>query len=114
MGRATSLNAHQTTRQRLKELEQLFARDRTIEDNCAVSSDTVNLENVLTKIQSYCRNFHGGAPFLVDENICTVPHSATVGCRRHPLHPRLDALTRLQRKCDLGPGEIDTRERPDW
>ena len=85
---STGLNSNKAGWQRFQELEQLFAPDRTIEDNCAIGGDTVNLENFLPKIQSYSRNFRGGAPFLADENICTMPHCATFGCRRHPLQPR--------------------------
>ncbi len=88
MRRSAGFNTNQTTRQRFEELEQLSPPDRTIEGNRAVSCDTVNLENVLPKIQSYCRNFHDGAPFLTEDDFCSVPQNATLGA--DAIHPIRD------------------------
>ena len=101
MSRSTGLNTNQTKRQLFEELEQLSPPDRTIEDNCAVTRDTVNLENVLPKIQSYCRNFHNEAPFLTKDDFCSVPQSATLGADAiHPIRiPEVGPILANVRSC---------------
>jgi len=101
MSRPAGFDPDKATGQRLEELEQLFAPNCSIEDNRAVRGDTVGLENVLTKIQSNCCNFHGGVPFLTEDDFYSMPQSATVDCRRHPPHPLFGPWRRQLRKTGI-------------
>lgn len=96
MCRTARFGANKTGRYVLKQLQQLPASDRTIEGNCAVTRDPMNLEDVLPKIRSYCRDFHGGAPFLTEDNFCRVPQSAILGA--DTIHP--SAHRSLIRDCE--------------
>ena len=97
MSRSACFDPDKATWQLLEELEQLSAPNCSIEDDRTVRSDTVSLENVLTKIQSYCCNFHGGVPFVTEDDFYSMPQSATVGCRRHPPHPHFTSWCVMQR-----------------
>lgn len=56
----------------------MSALGRTIEDNSTAGRNAGNLKSVLAEMQSFCRDFHGRAPFLSEDELLSLPERAAV------------------------------------